>query len=81
MPEKKCFNCENMDFCAMYQGMNDIASLFSANLDKDIAGDWPLVYMTNHMARNCKRFSVFKDNVCQQPKTRAKASKTANNRP
>lgn len=55
MPEKKCTNCENMDFCAMYQGLMNVPSI-AYNLEKDMNGDLPPVYMANLMALHCKRF-------------------------
>ncbi len=60
MPEKKCFNCENMDFCAMHQGLMNIGSL-SVNLVKDRNGDWPFVYISNLIALHCKRFRAIKE--------------------
>ena len=56
MGEKKCFNCENMDFCKMYLNFLDMATLLNANLNPDMAGDSPFNYMVNALAHDCKRF-------------------------
>jgi hypothetical protein len=59
MAEKKCVNCENMDFCKMYLNFVEMASLLNANLNPDMAGDLPFVYMVNALAHDCKRFRAF----------------------
>lgn len=58
--EKKCVNCENMVFCAMYQGILQIAPILNANLARDMAGDLPLVYIANTMAHDCNQFEKIK---------------------
>ena len=71
MPEKKCFNCENMNFCGMYDKLNDMAGLLNINLETHIiakvsghiATEMGFITMVNHMAHDCKRFSAFKEGV------------------
>jgi len=58
MGEKKCCNCENMDFCAMYLGLKDMAHLLTANRYKDLAGQPGFVSMVNFLADDCKRFKA-----------------------
>lgn len=58
MPEKKCHNCKNMDFCAMRLNIISMAPLLNINLKDDMAGDSPVIYMLNTMAHDCKRFQA-----------------------
>ena len=60
MVEKKCCNCENMDFCAMYQRFVEMAGLLNSNLNADMAGDKGFVFMLNYLAHDCRRFEVLK---------------------
>jgi hypothetical protein len=60
MREKKCVNCEYMDFCQMYLNFVKMASLLNTNLNPDRAGDMPFVYMVNYLAHDCKRFRMIK---------------------
>jgi len=60
MREKKCTNCENMDFCQMYLKFVEMANLLNNNLNPDMAKDTPFVYMVNYLAHDCKRFRVVK---------------------
>ena len=61
MPEKKCVNCENMDFCAMYRHMVDASSMFVVNLNKSIDEKDGFTNLADTMAHDCKRFSAFKE--------------------
>ena len=61
MREKKCVNCENMDFCQMYLNFVEMANLLNSNLNLDMAGEQPFVYMVNYLAHDCKRFRVIKE--------------------
>ena len=66
MPEKKCHNCGNMDFCAMYLGLLDMAQLLNVNLEShtvtesnnNVAVEPGFKSMVDHMAHNCKRFKA-----------------------
>ena len=66
MPEKKCFNCENMDFCTMYLGLLDMAQLLNVNLEShtvtesnnNVAVEPGFTSMVDHMAHDCKRFKA-----------------------
>jgi len=61
MPEKKCYNCKHEGFCAMHLGIKDMAHLLTVNRDNDIAGKTGFVSMVNHLAHDCNRFEVLKD--------------------
>jgi len=56
MGEKKCFNCDNREFCQMYRIFLEMADLFNVNLKPDTAEDTPFIYMVNVLAHDCKRF-------------------------
>ncbi len=57
--EKKCVNCQNMDFCVLYLKFVEMAGLLNTNLNPDIAGDKGFVFMVNHLAHDCKRYRPF----------------------
>jgi len=54
--EKKCSNCSNRNFCAMYKNIIAIAGLLNANIKRDISGKLPFVFITDAMAHDCMRF-------------------------
>ena len=60
MRDKKCVNCENIDFCQMYLKFVEMANLLNTNLNPDMAEDKPFVYMVNYLAHDCKRFRMVK---------------------
>ncbi len=60
MPEKKCFNCEIVDICSMYQGLANIAGFIVRNTESPLTQD-TLTRMAETMAHDCKRFSAFKE--------------------
>jgi len=56
MGEKKCFNCEHMNFCGMYKGLIDMAHMLNNNLDIAIDEKNGFESMRDLMAHDCKRF-------------------------
>ena len=58
MPEKKCTNCENMDFCIMYKHIAEIAGILNVALDMSIDEKTPFENIVDTMAHDCKRFKA-----------------------
>jgi len=58
--EKKCFNCEHMAFCQMYNSMQNIAMLLNVNMRVNDLNESGFVVMVNEMAHGCLRFERVK---------------------
>lgn len=59
--EKKCTNCDHMDFCQMYAMLSSMATTLNVNMDPDIAGKTGFVNMVDTMAHDCLRFEKIRE--------------------
>ncbi len=54
--EKKCVNCNHMNFCQVYRSISNLAGLLNMNLEITLTNEMPYEYFINEIAHNCKNF-------------------------
>lgn len=59
--EKKCTNCENMSFCAIYWEIVKLAGLLNNNMRKNPLNENGFTVVINTIAHDCVRFKRFTD--------------------